>query len=95
MTSKNSSKHSLPGVENQFASGVTTPEVLETEKRLHDHGQSDEETGIEKDHNLPVVSEEYPTGKRLAFILVSLIFAVFLVSLDMVSHWSIRHWQGT
>lgn len=54
---------------------------LELEKR--DGGETDTETVDALAQQQ--VEEEYPTGFRLAMIVVALILSVFLVSLDMVS----------
>jgi hypothetical protein len=85
MNSKPSSEHNLPGTMSQSASGVTTPSLVADEKELNRHLQSDGEKGADTLETSPVASEDYPTGSRLAFILISLILSVFLVSLDMVS----------
>jgi hypothetical protein len=87
MTLKDLSGYSLPGTANQPASGLTTPDIVPVEKDQHDC--SDLEIRAEQIETSSVNGEEYPTGSRLIFILVSLILSVFLVALDMVSCYSI------
>jgi hypothetical protein len=85
MKLENSSKHTLPEQETRQASGVTTPDLVANEKNLDIGRQSNEDVQVEKTEASPVSTEEYPKGSHLVPILAAVIFAVFLVALDMVS----------
>ena len=85
MASAESPDHTLPGVQTRIGNGLTTTDSELAEKTLHSDRQSHNEHEKENLETPPVVSDEYPTGSRLVPILASVIFAVFMVSLDMVS----------
>jgi hypothetical protein len=73
------------------ASATTLGEDQSTEsvKSLQDEtGQQqlepkEREPSLEAATGVPAVKEEYPTGRRLIPILVAVLCAIFLVSLDM------------
>ncbi|KAF2025072.1 MFS general substrate transporter [Setomelanomma holmii] len=71
-----------PSTNEQFASGVTTPDLVAEEK---EQDKSCEQSVAEQDDSVTreALVEEYPTGKRLVPILLALICSVFLVALDM------------
>jgi len=71
-----------PSTNEPSASGVTTPDLVAEEKEQH---QSSEQSISGQDIAAPsdTLIEVYPTGKTLVPILFALIFAVFLVALDM------------
>lgn len=59
-------------------SGVTTPDLIAEEKEQHPSSEQSID-GLE----VPTSAEVYPTGKALIPILAALIFAVFLVAVDL------------
>lgn len=73
-----------PGTNKEYASGVTTPDLIDDEK---EHGKSYDQSLQEQEQkpatpdDAPV--EEYPTGKQLIPVLLALICSVFLIALDM------------
>jgi hypothetical protein len=71
-----------PGTNKEFASGVTTPDLIADEK---EHEKSYEHSVQEQERATSDASpvEEYPTGKKLVPVLLALICAVFLIALDM------------
>jgi hypothetical protein len=82
MDSEKTSHTVLPGTMTQSASGVTTPDLVANEK-AQQHIEADSAEPISPEDDAPNVQEEYPTGMLLVPILVSTLFSVFLVSLDM------------
>jgi hypothetical protein len=84
MDSEKTSHTVLPGTMTQSASGVTTPDLVANEK-AQQHIEADSAEPISPEDDAPNVKEEYPTGMLLVPILVSTLFSVFLVSLDMTS----------
>lgn len=87
MTSVHSTKDEVPGVDKQFESGITTP--ADVEEKQQERLSSDGEKGVA---DAPAATEEYPTGRRLVPIMVSLVLVVFLVALDMVSRTLNYYW---
>ncbi|KAF2666273.1 MFS general substrate transporter [Microthyrium microscopicum] len=81
MTSDQLSSHGPGDTEKQFESGITTPDLVGDEKLKH-HDQQKEFEDVQV-NDLAASDEEYPTGRRLVPIIVSLVLSVFLVSLDM------------
>jgi hypothetical protein len=86
MTSRNSSTYALPGTEKQSESGLTTPDLVAAHEEQDIDAQSGEKQETGNRPVSPVVEEEYPTGKRMIPIILSLVCTVFLVALDMVSY---------
>ncbi|KAH7069958.1 major facilitator superfamily domain-containing protein [Paraphoma chrysanthemicola] len=71
-----------PSTNEQYASGVTTPDLIADEKKQqksYEPSVNEQDPDVTRD----AVVEEYPTGKRLVPILLALICSVFLVALDM------------
>ena len=77
MAEEESPNNPLPDIDKKSASGVTTPDLVADEKNQQDE--------LEKVETLPGFTEEYPTGRALIPIVASILIAVFLVALDMVS----------
>jgi hypothetical protein len=84
MTSELSSKLEY-ATEQQSTNGFNTPDLVADEKIQQNEELKDFEAETEQGNPSTAVNEEYPTGRRLVPILLSLILVVFLVSLDMVS----------
>lgn len=78
------SPDSLPDVEKRSDSSVMAPDPVDEEKE-QDISDGNTVEDPEPTSNTPKISDEYPTGKGLVPIIVSLVCVVFLVSLDMVS----------
>jgi len=91
MALEDASEQTLPDAEKQSASGVTTPDHAINEKDLQVDQPGDEEQHIEKVESAPGFTEEYPTGKALIPIVLSLLIAVFLIAIDMVSRCRYRN----
>ncbi|KAF1841295.1 MFS general substrate transporter [Cucurbitaria berberidis CBS 394.84] len=68
-----------PGAEKQPVSGITTPDQLAEQQQNYEKSFEDHESAT---HDT-ALAEEYPTGKRLLPVLLALVFAVFLVALDI------------
>jgi len=77
MAAEESPNNPLPDIDKKSVSGVTTPDLVAEEKNT--------ENELEKVETLPGFTEEYPTGTALIPIVASVLMAVFLVALDMVS----------
>jgi hypothetical protein len=81
-TEKSSSLTLPPSANEQFPSGVTTPDLVADEKeqqKSYEQSIAEPEADVTRD----ALVEQYPTGKRLVPIVLALICSVFLVALDM------------
>jgi hypothetical protein len=67
----------------------STPPELEKESASDKQGDGDslsQQLSRQLSHNISrIATSDYPTGFRLAMIVVALVLSIFLVSLDMVS----------
>lgn len=55
------------------------------EKKEAEESGNKNRNGAKQDGAASFFQEEYPTGPRLAFVVLALVLSIFLVSLDMVS----------
>jgi hypothetical protein len=71
---------------NQSANSTRVPSTFEDEKKTGDASSSDQEKADVEVSSVEdeAAKGEYPTGSRLAFIVVALVISMFLVALDMV-----------
>jgi MFS family permease len=83
MDTEKASSLTLPlGTQEKSVSGVTTPDLVAEEKeQQQSYEQSVEDHDTTTSGDAPV--EVYPTGRRLAPIILALVCSVFLVALDM------------
>lgn len=83
MVSKQASDVTLPELEKPV-SGRTTPDhPLNMESEKNHHIQHTSEGPLSPAAVTSADQAEYPSGRNLVFIFVSLVMVVFLVSLDM------------
>jgi hypothetical protein len=71
-----------PAATEPSTSGVTTPDLIADEKEQHlsaKHGIDEEHIAAPSD----APAEVYATGRKLIPIIAALVFAVFLVAIDM------------